>query len=166
VKRPAFQFYPADWRKDAALQSCSIAARGLWHELLCVMHESTPYGHLTLNGEKMPVDKAARVTGTTPKRFQTLIAELRLADVFSETKTGIIYSRRMVRDERIRNDRATGGKQGAEHGPKGAEFGHLGGRPKTPLQPPLEEQQEPPLEPPPSSSASSSFRTLPTLPLP
>ena len=30
MKRPAFQFYPSDWRKDMALQSCSVAARGLW----------------------------------------------------------------------------------------------------------------------------------------
>jgi len=31
-KRPAFQFYPGDWRRDTALQSVSLAARGLWIE--------------------------------------------------------------------------------------------------------------------------------------
>ena len=53
VKRPAFQFYPGDWRKDVQLRSCSVAARGLWIDLLCVAHECEPYGHLMINGRPM-----------------------------------------------------------------------------------------------------------------
>ena len=47
-KRPAFQFYPESWRTDAELRSCSLAARGLWIDLMCVMHQCKPYGHLVL----------------------------------------------------------------------------------------------------------------------
>jgi hypothetical protein len=44
VKRPSFQFYPADWRKDANLRRCSPSARGVWMDVLCVLHDSDDYG--------------------------------------------------------------------------------------------------------------------------
>jgi hypothetical protein len=44
MKRPSFQFYPADWRKDANLRRCSPAARGVWMDILCVLHDSDEYG--------------------------------------------------------------------------------------------------------------------------
>jgi len=155
VKRPAFQFYPADWRKDMALQSCSVAARGLWVDMLCIAHECEPYGHLTVNGKPMTAAQIGRHTGLTERECAKLIAELGDAGVLSRTEEGAIFSRRMVRDEDIRQRRAEGGKAGSEHGIKGAEHGIKGGRPASGRgvsEPPL----EPPLEPPPSSSSSFS----------
>lgn len=151
MKRPAFQFYPADWRKDMALQSCSVAARGLWIDLLCIAHECEPYGHLTVNGKPMTTAQIGRHTGLTERECAKLVAELEDAGVVSRTEEGAIYSRRMVRDEDLRNRRAEGGKGGAEHGAKGAEHGAKGGRPKK-----ERGDSKPPLEPPPSSSSSSS----------
>jgi hypothetical protein len=112
VKRPAFQFYPADWRKDAALQSCSIGARGLWHELLCVMHECQPYGHLSINGNALNEDQAARIVGVPFSEYRRLMAELERAGVPSRSSSGELLSRRMVKDERVRTIRAEAGKQG------------------------------------------------------
>lgn len=112
MKRPAFQFYPADWRKDAAVQACSIAARGLWHEMLCVMHECTPYGHLIINGKPCHADQLARLAGVTPKECKALLSELEQNGVFSRSEDDAIYSRRMVRDEHIRKVRAEAGSQG------------------------------------------------------
>jgi hypothetical protein len=112
MKRPAFQFYPADWRKDAALQSCSIGARGLWHELLCVMHECAPYGHLCINGSPVKEREAARLCGVTLNEYAKLLVELWGAGVPSVTTGGIMFSRRMVKDEHIRTVRAEAGKQG------------------------------------------------------
>jgi hypothetical protein len=151
VKRPAFQFYPADWRKDAALQSCSIAARGFWLEAMCIAHECEPYGHLTVNGRAMSTPQLARLVGISPKESERLLAELDDAGVTSRSAEGAIFSRRMVRDEDIRNRRAAGGVAGAEHGIKGAEDGKKGGRP-----PIGRGVINPPSEPPPSSSSSSS----------
>lgn len=53
MKRPSFQFYPADWRKDTALQFCSLQSRGLWVEMMCIAHECEPYGYLMVNGKAM-----------------------------------------------------------------------------------------------------------------
>lgn len=44
MKRPAFQFYTADWRNNAKLRRCSPAARGVWMDVLCVLHDSDEYG--------------------------------------------------------------------------------------------------------------------------
>lgn len=129
MKRPAFQFYPADWRKDVELQSCSIGARGLWLELSCVMHECEPYGHLTLNGAAMPDEKAARLVGVELRDYRALLRELEAAGVSSRTEAGVLFSRRMVRDEAVRNARAAGGEAGAEFGERGRPFGVLGGSP-------------------------------------
>jgi hypothetical protein len=142
-----------------ALQTCSIAARGLWVEMLCIAHECEPYGHLTVNGKPMNAAQIGRHTGLTERECAKLIAELEAAGVLSRTEEGAIFSRRMVRDEDIRNRRAEGGKAGSEHGIKGAEHGSKGGRPKAERgdvrgvsEPPF----EPPNKPPPSSSSSSS----------
>src|SRR5260363_114605 len=112
MKRPSFQFYPADWRKDSALQSCSIAARGLWIEMMCIMHECEPYGYLSINGHAMNAAQLARLVGESEKAIKGLLGELENAGVFSRTETSCIYSRRMVNDERIRTVRAESGKLG------------------------------------------------------
>ena len=111
MKRPAFQFYPGDWRKDPALSACSLAARGLWIELMCVAHESDDYGHLSINGKPMTTAQLSRMVGETPSSVSKMIAELEDAGVFSR-ENGAIYSRRMVKDEHIRNVRAKAGSLG------------------------------------------------------
>lgn len=159
MKRPAFQFYPADWRKDMALQSCSVAARGLWMDCLCIAHECEPYGHLTVNGNAMTPAQIGRHTGLTARECQALLDELDQAGVLSRTEQGVIFSRRMVRDEASREQRAEIGRQngakGAAFGSLGAEHGKKGGRPRT-SNPGDEPAQKPPQNPHPSSSSSAS----------
>lgn len=155
MKRPAFQFYPADWRKDVELRSCSLAARGLWIDLMCVMHECEPYGHLVLNGKPMTPAQIVNQIGGSEGLVRKLLVELLDSGAARKTADGVIYSKRMVEDERVRNARAEGGKVGAEHGKKGAAHGAKGGRPakqKGGLETPLATDQKPP----PSSSSSSS----------
>jgi hypothetical protein len=157
-KRPAFQFYPGDWRIDPGLRLCSIAARGLWIEMMCLMHEGEPYGHLTAQGRAMTPESLARLVGEPKAAITRWLAELELNDVFSRTEAGVIFSRRMVRDEQVREARAAGGKEGAAHGQKGAKHGAKGGRPRneeTPLKTPLADEQRGVRKPPPSSSSSS-----------
>lgn len=160
MKRPAFQFYPGDWRKDVELRACSLAARGLWIDLMCVAHECEPYGHLVLNGNPMTMQQLAGQIGVPAAQVKKLLDELIASGVARIAENGAIYSKRMVEDERVRNARAEGGKAGAEHGEKGASHGIKGGRPpkdkggfKTPLAPVK--------EPPPSSSSSPSGNSVP-----
>jgi hypothetical protein len=112
MKRPAFQFYPKEWIWDFELRQCSPAARGLWVDLLCLMHEGQPYGHLTI-----PTDLILRVTGLSEKSLKKLLAELEIErsngkKVAYRTPSGVLYSKRMVRDEELRNASVINGKAG------------------------------------------------------
>lgn len=113
MSKPWMKFYPADWQADPALRSCSLSARGLWVELLAVMQKSERVGYLLVNG-KAPTERALAVLcGATPREVSKGLLELEDAGVFSRDDAGVIFSRRMVRDEeRAARDKANGGKGG------------------------------------------------------
>jgi len=153
MKRPAFQFYPADWRKDLELGACSFTTRGIWFEMLCVMHEARPYGFMAMDGRAIPDQAAANLVRVPLPAYRRAIGELETNGVFSRTEDGLIYCRRMVRDERLRNVRADAGK--------------LGGNPNLVRDLVNQNESKPPPEvnlaskqvPTPSSSASASTAT-------
>jgi len=87
-----------DWRGDPALHPCSLAARGFWMEVLCMMHEGCPVGHLTIGGKPATIRQMAANAGCSDKEATRYLAELEEAGVFSRTPDGTIYSRRMVKD--------------------------------------------------------------------
>lgn len=92
------KFYPEDWRGDVKLRRCSLAARGLWVDLLSIMHEAEPYGHLVIDGQKASVSDLSKVLGVHHKTLIALLKELGKNGVYSVSIDGIIYSRRMARD--------------------------------------------------------------------
>ena len=110
---PWFKFYPSDWRGDAGLRQCGFAARGLWIDLLTIMHEAEPYGHLIVNGKPQDARKIAAMLGGTERQVAALLAELEEAGVFSRTEDGTIFSRRMLKDKaKSERDRANGKRGG------------------------------------------------------
>lgn len=111
-KAPAYQYYPADWLNDPALQSCSLYARGLWHEINSRMWACEPQGHLVLNGKAYTLPQLARFVREPEKAVKAALEELKVAGVYSETADGVIFSRRMVRDVHNRKVRAEGGRLG------------------------------------------------------
>lgn len=115
AKRPAFQFYPGDWLRDMALRSCSVAARGLWIDMLAMMHDGTPYGFLRVNGKKIDEETLARMVGAKKREVVGFLVELEAAGVLSRDEDGTVYSRRMIRDEATREARAAGGAKSADN---------------------------------------------------
>lgn len=118
MSQPWMKFYPRDWRGDQALRAVSLPARGLWMEMLCIMHEASPYGHLVLGGHAVSNDVLARMAGAGMDEVSALLIELENAGVLSRTRKGVIYSRRMVKD-RIRSEK--GRKAVNKRYPQGAE---------------------------------------------
>jgi len=107
------QFYPGDWLSDPALRACSMAAKGLWIDLLCLMWESPERGVLrTKSGSKTDPKRVAKMLGLKPFSCQKLITELEENGVLSRTENGDIFSRRMVRDEELRKVRQESGRKG------------------------------------------------------
>lgn len=110
--RPWLKFYTADWRADPRLRSCSLAARGLWMEMLCLMHEAEPYGHLLINGRPVGDRQLAALCGAVPDELAAAKAELDAAGVFSLGDGGVVFSRRMVRDKAKSDQGREWGKRG------------------------------------------------------
>lgn len=145
AKLPAFQFYPGDWRKDMGVQSLNYFDRGVWHEMLCLMHESERRGVLVLNGQAMSEDALARLLGLDKQILTAAITTLLTSGVASrEPDTSAIFCRRMVRDEKLREIRTEAGK-------KGGNPALLKQNPTTPVKDTSKQK------PTPSSSSSSSF---------
>lgn len=109
---PWMKFYPQDWRADEKLRMCSLAARGLWLEMLAIMHRSERYGMLLIGGLAPTDAQLAVQVGASPQEVTTLVGELSAADVFSRTSSGVIYSRRMTRDHRRAQNAKKNGKKG------------------------------------------------------
>jgi hypothetical protein len=108
MTKPWLKFYPADWRADPRLRMCSLAARGLWIDLMSYMHEGEPYGHLTIDGVPPPTSGISALVGRPLNEVIKALAELEARNVFDRAPNGAIVSRRMVRD----HDRS---EEGREH---------------------------------------------------
>lgn len=92
------KFWPQDWQRDPALRMCSLEARALWLEMLCMAHDAEPYGHVAVSSRAATIAEMGVVAGCNPRRLPRLLAELEQNKVFDRTPEGIIFSRRMVRD--------------------------------------------------------------------
>jgi len=107
VKKPSIQFYPGDWRKEPSVSCLSLAAKGLWWEMLLLMNEAPQRGFL-----KMPPEMLARVVGSTPREVKKLLAEMASAETYS-IQDGCIVNRRMLRESGISVKRSEAGSNGA-----------------------------------------------------
>lgn len=113
MKRPSFQFYPGDWRRDPGVQALTFHDRGVWIELLCIMHESSERGVLILNGKPMTEEVIARVIGLDKQILATTLSTLLDFGVIRlRVNDGAFYSKRMVEDEKLTEIRRNAGKQG------------------------------------------------------
>jgi hypothetical protein len=77
------------------------------------MHEGTPYGHLTINGAVPDMASVARLVGITSKTLTKRLSEVTANGIFLATKSGVLFSPRMVRDyEKALKRQADGGLGG------------------------------------------------------
>lgn len=114
AKLPSFQFYPGDWMKDPNLRRCSHAAKGVWIDMMCLMHECDERGVLATAGRAWSEDEIASAVGGDQQATLACIRELVEKQVARRRGAGAIYSARMTRDEAIRKARALAGKEGGK----------------------------------------------------
>jgi len=95
---PWFKLFKTDWLQEPTFRLCSRAARSLWLDMLCLMHDAQPCGHLKLKGKRLDAKSLAAVFGDREKDVVAWLAELESNGVFSRGRGGVIVSRRMVRD--------------------------------------------------------------------
>lgn len=121
MSQPFIKWYPTDWRADPRLRMCSLAARGLWIELIGYMHEGEPYGHLTINQAPPSIEDISALVGRPLSEVRKAMAELEAKQVYStDAEQGVIYSRRMVRDKAKADKDRENGKGGGNPRLKGS----------------------------------------------
>lgn len=153
MKRPSFQFYPADWQGNSNLRRCTHEEKGVWMDVLCLLHDHEEYGIA-----RWPLKEIAQAIGCTTSKLQSLVAKkvLKGADVGKECdpliytprtgrKTGapvtlierqpgpIWFSSRMVEDEHkrvLRGEYGVSPKATPNHSPKGGIGEGIGDTPK------------------------------------
>lgn len=108
---PCTRWFWNDWDNDRALALCSLAAQGLWMRVLSIAARAG--GYVSVNGKACSVDDIAALVGRAADEISPLLDELSARGVFSRTRDGTIYNRRMVRDEKKRK---TSRKNGAKGG--------------------------------------------------
>jgi|GEM_PF-1020803 len=153
---PWMKFYAADWRANTALRDVSLAARGLWIDLISIMHEAEPYGHLVdKKGQAMTIESLGKIIGSDREEIIPALDELLESEVAKKKKNGVIYSSRMESDEKKRRINRENGKKGGspllskDKGNSGSDKPELTGGVKTQIPEArvqkLEESPKPPL---------------------
>lgn len=106
--RPWMKLYTKDWRDDVKLRLCSLSARGLWVDLMALMHdESEPYGFLAITNRMLSLDQIALLCGRPYEEVKLAWDELAFHGVITfgqhpDVAGQVAYSKRMVRDEEKR----------------------------------------------------------------
>jgi uncharacterized phage protein (TIGR02220 family) len=124
MKRPSFQFYPADWTGNSNLRRCTHTEKGIWLDVLCLMHDCEEYGVLrwslkeiaqavgcSLSALRGIADKGVLKgadKGSTVSPFVYVPRSGRKdgdpVTLIAEQMGPLWYSSRMVRDEYVRNN--------------------------------------------------------------
>lgn len=105
AKNPSSVWYWNDWALDPAVRLCSMAARGMWMEMLAIAAAATPYGHVQVGDKPCSADDLAQLTGQRKQDVSRWIRELDTNGVFSRTEDGTIFCRRMVRETEQRQNK-------------------------------------------------------------
>lgn len=135
MKRPSFQFYPGDWTGNSNLRRCTHAEKGVWLEVMCLMHDQAEYGVLRWPLKEIveavkckPADIRALVSKGVLKGSDDSLPEPFIYTPRSGRKDGepvtlldiqpgpIWYSSRMVKDEYVRTIRGGDTRFGEESG--------------------------------------------------
>jgi 5-methylcytosine-specific restriction endonuclease McrA len=109
-ENPSTKWFWNDWVNDRALALCSLAAQGLWMRMLAIASQSG--GYIRVNGRQCSTEDISVLVGRPLSEVAPLIAELEARGVFSRTRDGTCYNRRMVRDEKLRKLLITHGRKG------------------------------------------------------
>lgn len=114
AKSPGFWFFTGDWMKDPELRFCSLFARGLLVDLLCILFEANEQGYAS-NPDGTPRTNeqiADAVAGGSREEKLAALAELERSGVLSRDSRGVLFSRRIARLAELSQSRKQNGSKG------------------------------------------------------
>lgn len=96
------KFYPGDWLKDPCLGMCQPATRGIWMDLLAVMHESDRSG--VIAGTREQIARLCRCSAVELGLALSELSTSKTADVTERNSHVTVINRRMQREYKDRID--------------------------------------------------------------
>lgn len=138
-KLPWFPFSPAVWHQDVGIQTLTYEERGIWFEMLLMMHDSEEYGYLSLNGKAISNERLAQLLNLSVEKMNAVVETLldlgvcKREEVPLKTKDldkhnhndnppvmGRLYNRRLVIDQekrlKITKEKRKGGNPNFQKG--------------------------------------------------
>lgn len=114
AKSPGFWFFTGDWMKDPELRFCSLFARGLLVDLLCILFEANEQGYASNPDGTPRTDEqiADAVAGGSREEKLAALAELEKSGVLSRDSRGVLFSRRIARLSELSKTRKQNGSKG------------------------------------------------------
>lgn len=112
MKKPAFQFYPGDWRKDPNLSRASLEAKGAMIEIMCLAFDCEKRGVLKTGKTPWTIEEIAHAIGGDKMKNIEAIKELLKLNALKKDKKNTIFSSRMVKDEELSKVRREAGSKG------------------------------------------------------
>lgn len=112
MERPWLKLFTRDYLDHKELRRCSLPARGVWADMLCLMAEGSPRGYLTDKVGPLSLTFISQRTYTPVRLMKKAIDELQKQQVLGCTPEGVYFSKKMVDDEALRSSRAEGGAKG------------------------------------------------------
>lgn len=113
-KSTSFEFFPSDWMTDPGLRMCSLEARGLWIDIICLMELSEKKGFLLIGNQKINEEKLRKMFGISKKKIQLLMTELLDYNLMKISEDGTYFCKRIVDNEHIRQVRSLAGLIGVK----------------------------------------------------
>lgn len=113
-KSPGFWFFTGDWLKDSELRFCSIFARGLLVDLLCILFEAKERGYASKpdGTPRTNEEIVSAVSGGSIEEKLAALAELESSGVLSRDNRGVLFSRRLARLDELSQKRSKAGSKG------------------------------------------------------
>lgn len=111
-KDSSFQFFASDWLSDPSLRMCAPETRGLWIDILCLMHQSPERGFLMIKNEILCDEHVRKALNFEKKKFEFCMSELKRFDIIKKDEKERYYCKRMVEAQSLSEKRKASGKLG------------------------------------------------------
>jgi hypothetical protein len=114
AKSPGFWFFTGDWMKDPELRFCSLFARGLLVDLLCILFEAKEQGYASNPDGTPRTDEqiVAAISGGDQHEKLAALQELEKSGALSRDSRGVLFSRRLSRLAELSEKRKQNGSKG------------------------------------------------------
>ena len=97
---------------DPGIRALNRTEEFIWWKMCCLMQESEVPGYLILAGKPTPLEVIAKASKSEVHEVKAVLKRLAELKIYSRDKRGIIFCRRMVRDEDYRAKASKFGKKG------------------------------------------------------